>query len=109
MSPLVASERQGWSHGITRAFSGGPTSAGGYGCLAGPWAAGKPLLGAWQPPKWVKETSRELAQLQEPSSPGGGGVVITPSLQPNHPSFIADSSSQAWMGFFFFFFSPVFL
>lgn len=74
----------------------------------GAWAAGKPLVGAWQPPKWAQGSqgaARELAQLQEPSSRGGGGgVVITASLQPNHPSFIANSSPQARMGFFFLFF-----
>lgn len=52
MSPLVASDRQGWFLGITWGFSEGPTSP--SRCLAGPWAAGKPLVGIWQPPKWLK-------------------------------------------------------
>lgn len=39
----------------------------------------------------------DLARPQQPSS--RGGAVITHSLQPNHPSFIANSSLQAPMGF----------
>lgn len=45
------------------------------------------------------EAARELARPQQPSSRGGG--VVAHSLQPNHPSFIANSSPQARMGFFF--------
>lgn len=74
-------------------------------CPAGLWAAGKLLGGAWQPPNVGKGpgatrgAARELAGPQQPSSRGGGGVVITHSLQPNQPSFVANSSPQARMGF----------
>lgn len=104
--PLAASKRQVWLLGPSQGFAGVPTSAG--------WDAGARRDsglqescwgGAWQPPNVGKGpgatrgAARELAGPQQPSSRGGGGVVITHSLQPNQPSFVANSSPQARMGF----------
>lgn len=52
LSPLVALVGSLVSPGVS--LRDPLTSAGGCGCLAGPWAAGKALVGAWQPPKRLK-------------------------------------------------------
>lgn len=77
--------------GVQAAFCWGPTSAeqrAGFGvqgnCWKGPRA---PIMGK------QGGGCQELAQVQLPSSRGGGGgVAVAHSLQTNHPSFIANSS-----------------